>query len=112
LTIPFIIIVCTLLLAYLFDITSAKTKIPSVIMLLLLGWMVSLSVAAFGVTLPNLNPVLPIFGTLGLILIVLEGSLELEINKSKLPLIGKTSLMALKPILLLSFGFAFITGDA
>ncbi len=108
-TIPFIIIVCTLLLlAYLFDITSAKTKIPSVIMLLLLGWLVSLAVSSFGVSVPNLNPILPIFGTLGLILIVLEGSLELEIKRSKLPLIGKTSLMALIPILLLSFALAFV----
>jgi hypothetical protein len=109
LTIPFIIIVCTLLLlAYLFDITSAKTRIPSVIMLLLLGWLVKLAVTQFGIAVPNLNPVLPIFGTLGLILIVLEGSLELEINRSKLLLIGKTSVMAIVPILILSFSLAVV----
>ncbi len=77
-------------------------------MLLLLGWLVNLSVSALGVTVPNLNPILPIFGTLGLILIVLEGSLELEINKTKLPLIGKTSLMPLLTLLVLSFSVAFI----
>jgi potassium/hydrogen antiporter len=102
-TISFIIILCTLLLvAYLFDITSSKTKVPSVIMLLLLGWCVGLSVANFDIRMPDLNPILPVLGTLGLILIVLEGSLELEINKSKLALIGKTTLMALLPIVVLS----------
>lgn len=107
-TIPLIICICVLLLlAYAFDITSAKTKIPSVILLLLLGWLVRLVTDYIGIRIPNLNPILPVFGTLGLILIVLEGSLELEINKQKLPLIGKSSLLALLPMLLLSGGIAY-----
>ena len=40
-TTTIIIIICTLLLlAYVFDISSTLTKVPSVILLLLLGWMV------------------------------------------------------------------------
>ena len=36
-----IIIVCALLIiAYIFDVTAAKTKIPSVILLLAMGWFV------------------------------------------------------------------------
>jgi len=50
---------------------------------------------------------LPILGTIGLILIVLEGSLELELNKSKLSIIGKSSLMAIFQMLLISFGLAY-----
>lgn len=42
-----------------------------------------------------------------MILIVLEGSLELELNKSKLGFIGKTALMALLPMLLFSVLLAF-----
>jgi Kef-type K+ transport system membrane component KefB len=39
-----IITICALLLiAYLFDLTSSKSKIPSVILLLLLGWLVIVS---------------------------------------------------------------------
>jgi potassium/hydrogen antiporter len=107
-TIPFIIAICLLLLfAYIFDITSSKTKIPSVILLLVVGWIVKLVVSYFGITVPDLNPILPIFGTIGLILIVLEGSLELEFAKSKLGFIGKSALIALLPILLLSFGLGF-----
>ncbi|HEY5462014.1 MAG TPA: hypothetical protein VIJ95_02045 [Hanamia sp.] len=39
-TITIIIIICIfLILAYIFDLTSSRTKIPSVILLLLSGWI-------------------------------------------------------------------------
>lgn len=107
-TIPLIITICfLLLLAYVFDITSSKTKIPPVILLLVLGWAVSQTASYFEIPIPDLSPTLPILGTIGLILIVLEGSLELELNKSKFPFVGKTSLIAFLPMLLFSFGLAF-----
>ena len=96
-----------LLLAYVFDITASKTKIPSVILLLLLGFGAKLVAESLNISIPNLNPILPILGTIGLILIVLGGSLELEINKSKLPLILKSSIVALIPLLVISFGIAY-----
>lgn len=102
-----IITLCTLLLlAYVFDITASKTKIPSVILLLLLGWGVKQLTLLLEINLPNLEPALPVLGTIGLILIVLEGSLELELSKSKLPLIRKSFVVALVPMLLLSFAIA------
>ena len=86
-----IITLCVLLLlAYAFDFSSSKTKIPSVILLLILGFSVKQLLNIFHITLPDLTPVLPVLGTIGLILIVLEGSLELELNKSKLAFVGKT----------------------
>lgn len=104
-----ILISVLLLLAYIFDITSSRTKVPSVILLLVLGWGVSYLVDFFKIPVPDLSPILPMLGTIGLILIVLEGSLELELNKSKLSIIRQTSLLALVPMLLLSFalGYAF-----
>lgn len=103
-----IITICLLLLfAYLFDVSSARTKIPSVILLLILGWGVKQVANLFEISVPNLIPVLPILGTVGLILIVLEGSLELELNKSKLKIIGKSSLMAIFQMLIISFGLAY-----
>jgi len=103
-----IITICILLiLAYVFDITSSKTKIPSVILLLILGWTVKQLVVEFNISLPNLSSILPVVGVIGLILIVLEGSLELELNKSKLPLIGKSSAIAILSILILSFGLSY-----
>ncbi|MDZ4712658.1 MAG: cation:proton antiporter [bacterium] len=107
-TVTIIITICLLLLlAYVFDISSPLTKIPSVILLLLLGWLVRQTTDFFQLHIPDLNPLLPIFGTIGLILIVLEGSLELELNKSKLSVIKKSSLNALIPMIVLAFLFAF-----
>jgi potassium/hydrogen antiporter len=109
-----IISVCLLLLlAYVFDISSAFTKIPSVFLLLLLGWAAKQGTDFFGIQVPDLNPLLPTLGTIGLILIVLEGALELELNKSKLPVIKKSVLNALIPMLGLAFllagGIQYIT---
>lgn len=107
-TIPIIIsIALLLLLAYIFDITSSKTKIPSVILLLLVGWAVKQGTDALELPVPNLTSILPLLGTMGLILIVLEGSLELELNKSKFSFIGKTAIIAIVPMLIFSFGLAY-----
>ncbi len=103
-----IITICfLLLLAYVFDISSALTKIPSVILLLLLGWAVRQGADLFQIHVPDLSPLLPIFGTIGLILIVLEGALELELNKSKVHIIKKSFLVALIPMIILAFLMAF-----
>ena len=103
-----IISICILLiLSYIFDITSSKTKIPTVILLLVLGWAVNQLATLVAIPIPDLTPILPILGTIGLILIVLEGSLELELNKTKYPTIKKTSIMAILPLLILSFLLAF-----
>lgn len=103
-----IITFCILLLiAYVFDLTASKTKIPSVILLLLLGWSVRQLTILLDVKLPDFSPILPVLGTVGLILIVLEGSLELELNKSKFGLIRKSFLGALVPMLALAFLLAF-----
>jgi len=96
-----------LLIAYVFDITSSKTRVPSVILLLLLGWAVKQFTLWFGFEIPNFSPFLPALGTVGLILIVLEGSLELELNKSKIGLIKKSFLGALLPMFALAFLLAF-----
>ncbi|MBI2284481.1 MAG: sodium:proton antiporter [Bacteroidetes bacterium] len=104
-----IITLCVLLLiAYVFDLTSSKTKIPSVILLLLLGFLVRELAGILDLSLPDLTPVLPVLGTIGLILIVLEGALELEFNASKTPLIKRSVAVALLPMLALAFGLAWV----
>lgn len=107
-TTTIIVTFCVLLLiAYVFDLTSSKTKIPSVILLLLLGWSVRQLTSLFSISVPNFSTILPVFGTVGLILIVLEGSLELELNKSKFGLIKKSFFGALLPMIGLAFVLAF-----
>lgn len=92
-----------LLLAYAFTISSNKTKIPSVILLIFMGWLVKQATDVLHIVIPDLNPLLPFFGTVGLILIVLEGSLELQLNKKKIPFIGKTLVTAIVPLFVTAF---------
>ena len=107
--IPIIITLCGLLLiAYVFDLTSSHTKIPSVLLLLLLGWIVREASQFLKINIPDLTRLLPFLGTIGLILIVLEGSLELEFDKSKKTLIKKSFFVALIPMLSLAFLLAFL----
>ena len=107
-TITIIIAICVLLLvAYTFDLTTSKTKIPSVILLLIFGWGIRQISQLIDYKIPDLSALLPVFGTLGLILIVLEGALDLEMNKSKFLLVKKTVLTALVSMFVLAFGFAF-----
>lgn len=104
-----IITVCILLLlAYFFDITSSKTKIPSIILLLTLGWLVKLGTQFFKISIPDLTPTLPVIGTIGLILIVLEGSLELELKRSKFRFVTKSIIVAMLPFFLISFILGYV----
>lgn len=104
-----IITVCGLiLLAYIFDITSSKTRIPSVILLLLVGWIMRQVGDFLEFQLPSLTPILSVMGTVGLILIVMEGALELELNKSKFPVIKKSFVVSFFPILIFSLGLAYV----
>lgn len=110
-TVAIIISVCILLLiAYLFDLTSSRTRIPSVILLLLLGWSSRQLTDWLSLEMPDFFGILPVLGTIGLILIVLEGSLELEFNKTKFRLIRKSLLGAFLNLLILSFlmGLSFM----
>ena len=90
-TYTIIIAFCSLLLiAYIFNLTASKTSIPSVIMLLLLGWGIKQFTLLLEFQLPDFSKLLPILATIGLVLIVLEGSLELDFNKSKIGLVKKS----------------------
>lgn len=114
-TTPIIITVCILvLLSYVFDLSSKKTKIPSVILLLILGWIVKQLADFFNIEIADLRSLLPILGTIGLILIVLEGSLELEINRSKKKVLIKSTISSIFQMIILmlifGYGFHFLTG--
>jgi len=99
----FVIVISLLLLAaFVFDISSDAIKVPSVILLLALGWVVHQGAKFFGADIPNLEPILPVIGTVGLILIVMEGSLELKLSKSKVNFILKVVSISLLSIVVFS----------
>ncbi len=96
-----------LLIAYIFDLTAARTKIPSVLLLLLLGWGVRQLTDYLDFKLAYISPLLPVLGTIGLILIVLEGALELELEASKKKMITKSVLLAVLPMVALALGMSW-----
>ena len=73
-----------------------------------MGWIVKEVTFFFEIKVPDLTSTLPILGTIGLILIVLEGSLELELNRSKIGLIKKSVFGALLPLMALAFSLAYV----
>ena len=84
-----------IIFSYLFDAFARKTKFPSVILLMLTGILIRffISFSSYD-NFAFLDNLIPVLGTIGLILIVLEGAIELEINREKLPLILKGFLAA------------------
>ena len=87
--------------SYLFDGIARKTKFPAVILLMLTGIAFRMLADAYGYKdFKMIEALIPVLGTVGLILIVLEGALELEISKEKLPIILKGFLAALIILLL------------
>lgn len=102
--------------SYLFDLIAGKTKIPSVILLLFLGIGIRLGVDYFGLHKINFTTILPALGTLGLILIVFEGALELKYSKNKNAVIRKSFISALSILLLTSclitYAFYYISGES
>ncbi|TDG36561.1 sodium:proton antiporter [Pedobacter changchengzhani] len=81
--------------SYLFDLVATKTKIPSVLLLLLLGIGLHFLVDYLKIPTINFLAILPTLGTVGLIMIVFEGSLELKYDKEKNKLIKTAFLSAL-----------------
>jgi hypothetical protein len=102
--------------SYLFDLIAGKTKIPSVILLLFLGIGLRLVVDYFQLFKFNFTPLLPALGTLGLILIVFEGALELKYSKDKNTVIKRSFISALSILLftalLITAAFYYITGES
>ncbi len=86
-----ILVLCiVVILSYIFDISSRYSKIPGVILLIFLGIALQLIVKAVHSEIPDLSPVLPVIGTLGLIMIVMEASLDLKLEKRKKKMIFKS----------------------
>jgi len=81
--------------SYLFDLLSGKTKIPSVILLMCLGIGIKQLLDYFNFTAFNFTNILPTLGTLGLVLIVFEGALELRYSRDKNSVIKKSFFSAL-----------------
>ena len=104
-----ILALCVIIvLAYFFDVTSRFSKIPGVILLIALGIMIQLVSKSTGFDVPNLRPVLPVIGTLGLVMIVMEASMDIKLKNNKKLLIAKSVSSALLLLAVFTGVFSFV----
>ncbi|WP_047246384.1 cation:proton antiporter domain-containing protein [Maribacter thermophilus] len=96
------------IISFWFNVISKKTNIPSVLMLIVLGVFLNLILSYFFGSVPDFLESLKILGTVGLIMIVLEAALELELKKDKIIPILKSMSIALIGLLASAYTAAFI----
>ncbi|RWU10022.1 cation:proton antiporter [Pedobacter chitinilyticus] len=110
-----IVLSALVIFSYLFDLVASKTKLPSVLLLLVLGIGLRILVDKLQIHTYNFLDILPTLGTVGLILIVFEGSLELKYAREKNKVIKGAFLSALliliATVVVITFIIYQITGQ-
>lgn len=84
-----------IVLSYFFSEISKRTNIPSVLMLIVAGVGLGQFLNLYPDYKIDFFPYLKILGTVGLIMIVLEGALDLELSQNKKKLITRATLLAI-----------------
>jgi Kef-type K+ transport system membrane component KefB len=88
--------ICTLvILSFIYMIIAQKLRLPAVLLLIGTGVILRSLSAAYEIPIYNVRVPLELLGVIGLVLIVLEGSMDLELRKEKLPLIRRSLWAAL-----------------
>ena len=98
-----------LLLTFGVERLGRASGIPAVIMLIAIGLAAKPLLAFFGLTLDGLDLVVPVIGAIGLVLIVLEGALDIELRRSRLKAAAGAFAMAASGFLVIA---AALTGLA
>ncbi len=96
------------IISYFFNLIATRYSVPSVLLLILLGMVLHGAVSATGAKTPDLIPILEILGIIGLIFIVLEASLDLELTGEKRKLISRAFFAALLNLLLSTLLIALV----
>ncbi|MCB9364708.1 MAG: cation:proton antiporter [Flavobacteriales bacterium] len=84
---PYVIVILSSLLivfSYLFTQISKWTKIPSVLFLIGTGVAIQFLVKSVGLNIPDLSQYLSLLGVVGLMMIVLEGALDIKIHRNNI----------------------------
>lgn len=104
-----IIIVCGLIiLSYVFNLVSGKLKIPAVLLLIGTGISLKYVFSYFNVNWDVPMSLLQIMGTVGLILIVLEGTFDLHLEKKKQKMIIQALVVSMVLLLLSAFSITYL----
>ncbi len=75
------------LVSYVFDLIGSRTRLPAVILLLFFGVTLRQACDFWQISPPQTDQLLPALGTVGLILIVLDGAMDLHLSSEKKPVI-------------------------
>lgn len=103
-----ILLSSVVIISYIFNIISRKTRIPSVLLLIATGLAIRYTAGYYGYVPQDVQSMVKILGAIGLIMIVLEAALDLKVNRDKLPLIRDSFLSALIIFLISAFGIGFL----
>lgn len=94
---PYIIVIgfsLLVILSYFFNLISRYTNIPSVLLLIGTGIGLNFLAKSIGFELPELMNLMTVLGVTGLVMIVLDAALDLEIRRDNLAMVGKAFLSA------------------
>ncbi|NJN42652.1 MAG: sodium:proton exchanger [Flammeovirgaceae bacterium] len=109
---PYIIIIglaLVIIISFLFDKVAKKTSVPSVLMLIAFGIGIRQGLDYFQIESGDqLFGTLELLGIIGLIMIVLEAALDLELRADKAPVIIKALGVALVALIASSLGIAYL----
>lgn len=97
-----------IILSFIFNGIAKKTNVPAVLLLIILGVILQYILKAFGGSAVDFFPMLEVLGIVGLIMIVLEAALELELKSDKLIPIFKSLAIALIGLIASAFIAAVI----
>lgn len=103
-----ILLSCVVILSYLFNVFSRKTNIPAVLLLIAVGVGLKYAAGYMGYAQFDVSALVKILGAVGLIMIILEAALDLEVNKGKVRLIRDSFLSAGVVFIVSLFGIGYI----
>ncbi|MGL5785806.1 MAG: hypothetical protein ACRCX4_03155 [Bacteroidales bacterium] len=89
--------------SYILEVFSKKIRIPAVIFLIASGMAIGWIGRSFSVKIPDITPYLMLIGGVSLVLVVLQGAMELKWTPQKNKMILNMLLMCILPMITLSF---------
>lgn len=84
-----------IILSYFFTIISNKTRIPSVLLLIATGMIIRYAANRYHLPEQEVQPLVKVLGSAGLIMIILEAALDLEVHRYKLKFIRNSFFAAI-----------------
>lgn len=104
-----LIVLCIVtIISYIFNIISDRLKVPSVILLIVCGMILKFVGSQYQMSFLVPRTVLELLGVIGLIMIVLEGALDLKITPDKKKLIIRSLLSAVSVLFITTIAIADI----